>query len=1141
MSGNVNKKAIYGVTDEQSVKPESINIDVRPHRRKLADWLDKKDNIFILLIMLGGASWYYTFLSVWILMASVFVVMRALRVKEILPLKTPAQAGGPDWGAINNATGKPAKSEGIFFLGNAINNGKELWLTNSDCRQHFLVLGTTGAGKAMPNDTRVLTPRGWVAIENLAVGAHVVAPDGKTEHVIGVYPQGKREIFSIEFADGRKAEASEEHLWKIYKKTGGETGFAQCVATTQEIAALLNSGENIFVPLVGAVPVIGEAKEKILHLSSEERITLRKTLLTMADIATDADGKTAIFTSEGIAKLFLDAVLSLGESANLLASGDDRYHVRINNPIFIVDEERGFSGTLLPITKVTNTGLLKNASCIAISGKEKLFITDGYIVTHNTESLLGFCSNALSWGSGFLMCDGKGDVSVFAKIYALARRFGREDDLLVLNFMTGNAEAETSFKILSNTLNPFATGSSDSLAQMVVSLMDEAGGDGAMWKGRATAMLTGVIRALCWMRDAGYVDLNVGILRDHLTLNKIMELASEKKYPDMPTTIRHSIKSYLLSLPGYSEEKGEKQSQTTLDQHGFLQMQFTKITGNLADVYGHIFATPYGEVDMFDVVLSRRILFVMLPSLEKSGDEIANLGKIVVANLKGMMGATLGAKIEGSYDEVVKIRPSAAPSPYFCILDEVGYYTVEGLALIAAQVRSLGFSMVYASQDVPSMKRRNEKEAASILANTNTKIFMRIEEMGETMKLAVERGDKSLRAKVSKFERRPSEFKRHAIEGDDAVLEESNRISPRDIVSQQEGEMHVVVADKIVRARSFYANPEGSLEMGGALLRANHFIFVPRPNHNEIAMVLPRAEIVAKLCHPETPNMLRKKAEAHIAEANHTDGSNIDDGEISILSQWIKRADALKKSLLEAAYFGIAAIAISIQQKNAAFNAEVIDTNERNNTVPFNTDEDDDSSELGSEEDAYGDDINAQFNGHQTAMEIARRMRGGVPHDVLVGDDREPFHYDRRVDLSEPIANTDSFVRNLAELNLDAMAKTSNETIVVTTKDTPEEKPEDGDKSGETIFAYVDNVSNAISHIGKIEINEQAKTTQTEASGDASGGGDKAPQSHPAPASQQGASPEVDVKKETKKISSQLAADFLSQLIRDNALESEDE
>lgn len=155
--------------------------------------------------------------------------------------------------------------------------------------------------------------------------------------------------------------------------------------------------------------------------------------------------------------------------------------------------------------------------------------------------------------------------------------------------MTGNQDlGAAGGKLISNTLNPFSTGSSDALTQMLVSLMDDVGGDGAMWKGRATAMLTGVIRALVWLRDQNVVDLNVGVIRDTLNLRAIIDLGDKNKNPDMPAHIRKSIRSYLTSLPGFQEDKGYKQAQTTLDQHGYLEMQFTKILGSLADVYGHI-------------------------------------------------------------------------------------------------------------------------------------------------------------------------------------------------------------------------------------------------------------------------------------------------------------------------------------------------------------------------------------------------------------------------------------------------------------------------------------------------------------------------------------------------------------------------
>ena len=50
---------------------------------------------------------------------------------------------------------------------------------------------------------------------------------------------------------------------------------------------------------------------------------------------------------------------------------------------------------------------------------------------------------------------------------------GREDDLLLINFMTGARDIiGATGKTLSNTMNPFCKGSSSMLTQLVVSLMD---------------------------------------------------------------------------------------------------------------------------------------------------------------------------------------------------------------------------------------------------------------------------------------------------------------------------------------------------------------------------------------------------------------------------------------------------------------------------------------------------------------------------------------------------------------------------------------------------------------------------------------------------------------------------------------------
>ncbi|AOG03116.1 TraM recognition domain-containing protein [Bosea sp. RAC05] len=480
------------------------------------------------------------------------------------------------------------------------------------------------------------------------------------------------------------------------------------------------------------------------------------------------------------------------------------------------------------------------------------FLVLGTTGAGKTETLIGFVANALTWSSGCLFCDGKGDVSLFAKLYMLARRFGREDDVLVLNFMTGNRDIGAGgWGMMSNSLNPFSTGASDSLTQMVVSLMDDAGGDGGMWKGRATAMFTGVMRALTYLRDQNVVDLNVGTIRDYLNLKRIIDLASVKKNPDLPGHIRKSLQSYLTSLPGYVEEKEYKQAQTTLDQHGYLEMQFTRIMGSLADVYGHIFSTPFGEVDMHDVVLNRRILVIMLPALEKAGDEIANLGKIVVANLKGMMGGTLGSEIEGSWNKVVKVRVTNAPSPFLVILDEVGYYTVEGMALMAAQARSLGFSMVYASQDISAMKRLADKEADSIIGNTNIKIYMRTEDPDKTAELATKRGGKAIRTQLRGYQGEVGEIGGQLYRDQtEAGLEQGDVINFRDLADQSEGEMHITFKSLVVRARGFYASPSTSFDAEKHRIKPNHFIQVEKPSLDDVEHVDRMPDVLERLLDP---------------------------------------------------------------------------------------------------------------------------------------------------------------------------------------------------------------------------------------------------------------------------------------------------
>ena len=79
-----------------------------------------------------------------------------------------------------------------------------------------------------------------------------------------------------------------------------------------------------------------------------------------------------------------------------------------------------------------------------------------------TEFLLALAANALAMGAGLIYVDAKGATDVFWRIYGLAKRFGREDDVLLLNFITGNRRQDNPTEKVSNTNNIFATGSAES-------------------------------------------------------------------------------------------------------------------------------------------------------------------------------------------------------------------------------------------------------------------------------------------------------------------------------------------------------------------------------------------------------------------------------------------------------------------------------------------------------------------------------------------------------------------------------------------------------------------------------------------------------------------------------------------------------
>lgn len=444
-----------------------------------------------------------------------------------------------------------------------------------------------------------------------------------------------------------------------------------------------------------------------------------------------------------------------------------------------------------------------------------------------TVGLTGMGCNYIAVGGGLIYTDAKASPGLAWDIGAIAFRCGREDDLLIINYMTGNRTVSgDNPERTSNTANPFTSGSADSCTQMLSSLVKEPEGDNAVFGERALVMVTSLMYGLVALRDLGHLDLGVSTIRDALPLEQFEAIAYDPRLDARPNA-RDAMRAYLKSLPNYKPPHERVAMDTRLQrpkknadgsnviepiheqagaQHGFAQMYFTRSMSSLTDTYGHIYRGNLPEVDFVDVSRRRRILVTMLPALEKSPAELANLGKINLAALRDAISTGLGSGIEGRRKDVLDNLPTDSPIPSKIILDEYGYMAVDGFSIVAAQARGLGFSCLWAGQDWAGIKRGSEREAEQIWSNTTLKLFGRLED-----------SESFGRLKTALGESRVTQIQGYGRDGDslsyresqELTLEKTDRVDFVDLQEQIEGEAHLAWRGKLVRTRLFYADVPG--------------------------------------------------------------------------------------------------------------------------------------------------------------------------------------------------------------------------------------------------------------------------------------------------------------------------------------------
>jgi predicted ribonuclease YlaK len=313
---------------------------------------------------------------------------------QILPLRVPSS------GIMGL---RPRNKEQTFAL--------ELLLDNSI--RLVTVLGKAGTGKAQPLDARVLTPDGWRRMGQIEPGHRVLTPGGEASTVVAVFPQGVKEVYRVRFTDGSSTECCREHLWFTQTTDEQARGEVGSVKSLEAILGCLRSPKtgapNHAIPLVAPLPFPeknllgdpyalgcqlaaqgGALPELALLGSIEQRVAVLQGLMDTVGVV-DKRGCALVAPPAALREGFTSLVQSLGGTVTMSPGATTDLLVSVPAGIapFRAPQRAlpaSFAATPAPQRFIDCVELVgrKEAQCILIDHPEHLYITDDFVVTHNT-------------------------------------------------------------------------------------------------------------------------------------------------------------------------------------------------------------------------------------------------------------------------------------------------------------------------------------------------------------------------------------------------------------------------------------------------------------------------------------------------------------------------------------------------------------------------------------------------------------------------------------------------------------------------------------------------------------------------------------------------------------------------------------
>jgi phosphate starvation-inducible PhoH-like protein len=260
-------------------------------------------------------------------------------------------------------------------------------------------------GRAQPLSSSVLTPSGFRPIGSLRVGDLVVGSNGLPTPVLGVYPQGRKEIFRLRAQDGASTLCCSEHLWHVATPDDRRRGKPGRIVETREMIGRLRAAHRhrFELPLLEA-PVEFQPRDVPIDpyalglLLGDGCLTTKTTpSFTTADPELAAALEDALDKIELRRKTDVDYVLR--------HTAGHRGGVIVANPVTVALRELGLAGTR-SATKFVPETYLYNGSGVRLALLQGLLDSDGGPVTQRGRTCriqYSTCSERLRDDVSFLV------------------------------------------------------------------------------------------------------------------------------------------------------------------------------------------------------------------------------------------------------------------------------------------------------------------------------------------------------------------------------------------------------------------------------------------------------------------------------------------------------------------------------------------------------------------------------------------------------------------------------------------------------------------------------------------------------------------------------------------------------------------